>query len=77
MVERKSELFITIELHSKEVNLMNKIQIGDTVEIKARIVDYNDSSKKVKLRITGYEEDKETLAERYIWLNYNDIKQQN
>ena len=53
---------------------MSKIQIGDMVEIKAQIVDYNDGLEKVKLRITGYEEDKRNFAERYIWLNYSDIK---
>ncbi|MBQ7067151.1 MAG: hypothetical protein IJN92_10070 [Lachnospiraceae bacterium] len=56
---------------------MSKMQISDIVEIKAQIVDYNDGLEKVKLRITGYEEDKRSLAERYIWLNYNDIKQTN
>ena len=56
-----------------EVLVMNKIQIGDIVEIKASIVDYNERSKKVKVRITGYEEDKRNFAERYIWLDYNDI----
>lgn len=53
---------------------MSKMQIGDTVEIKVQIVDYNDGLEKVKLRITGYEEDKRNLAERYIWLNYSDVK---
>lgn len=52
---------------------MNKIQIGDIVEIKASIVDYNDGLEKVKVRITGYAEDKRNFAERYLWLNYNDI----
>ena len=53
---------------------MSKMQMGDMVEIKAQIVDYNDGLEKVKLRITGYEEDKRNFAERYIWLNYSDIK---
>lgn len=56
---------------------MSKMQIGDSVEIKAQIVDYNDGLEKVKLRITGYEEDKRNLAERYIWLNYSAVKQLN
>lgn len=56
------------------MNFISKMQIGDTVEIKVQIVDYNDGLEKVKLRITGYEEDKRNLAERYIWLNYSDVK---
>ena len=56
---------------------MSKMQIGDSVEIKAQIVDYNDGLEKVKLRITGYAEDKRNLAERYIWLNYSAVKQLN
>lgn len=52
---------------------MNKIQIGNIVEIKASIVDYNDGLEKVKVLITGYAEDKRNFAEKYIWLNYNDI----
>lgn len=49
-----------------KVLIMNKIQIGDIVEIKASIVDYNEGSRKVKVRITGYGEDKRNFAERYL-----------
>ena len=56
---------------------MSKIQIGDMVEIKAQVVDYNDGLEKVKLRITGYAEDKRNFVEKYIWLNYSNIKQLN
>lgn len=48
---------------------INRIQIGDIVEIKAQVVDYNDGNKKMKLRITGYAEDKVTPVDRYIWVN--------
>lgn len=56
---------------------MSKNQIGDIVEIKAQVVDYNDGDEKIKLRITGYADDKVTLAERYIWVNCSDIKNLN
>lgn len=48
---------------------INRIQIGDIVEIKAQVVDYNDGNEKMKLRITGYAEDKVTPVDRYIWAN--------
>ena len=48
---------------------INRIQIGDIVEIKAQVVDYNDGDEKMKLRITGYTEDKVTPVDRYIWVN--------
>jgi len=56
---------------------MNKMQIGDSVEIKAQVVDFNDSARKVKIRITGYAEDKVAFAERYIWVNYDDVNNLN
>lgn len=34
----------------------------DIVEIKAQVVDYNDGDEKMKLRITGYAEDKGTFV---------------
>ena len=39
------------------------------MEIKAQVVDYNDGDEKMKLRITGYTEDKVTPVDRYIWVN--------
>lgn len=56
---------------------MSKIQIGDIVEIKAQIVDYNDGDEKMKLRITGYAENKVTPVDRYIWVNYADVNNLN
>jgi len=53
---------------------MGGINIGDVVEIKANIVDYNDGSEKAKVQITGYAEDKSSFTEKYLWLNYSDIK---
>lgn len=65
----------TVEIEDlAEECAMKKIQIGDTVKIKAEIVDYNDGAEKAKVRITGYTADKHSFVERYIWLNYNDIK---
>lgn len=55
----------------------NKFQIGDIVEIKAQIVDYNDGDEKAKLKIVGYAENKNALTERYIWVNYTDVKNVN
>lgn len=51
---------------------MSKTRIGDIVEIKVQVVDYNDGDEKMKLRITGYAENKVTPADRYIWVNYAD-----
>jgi len=48
--------------------------IGDVVNIKATIVDFNDGCQKAKVRIEGFAEDKNTTTERYIWVNYNDMK---
>ena len=56
---------------------INKIQIGDIVEIKAQVVDYNDGEEKIKLRITGYAENKITPVDRYIWVKYTDINNLN
>lgn len=50
---------------------MDNVQIGDIVTLKATVVDYNEKEGKVKVRIAGYEEDKKTSVERYIWLDYN------
>lgn len=55
----------------------SKFQIGDIVEIKAQIVDYNDGYEKAKLRVIGYAENMHTPTERYIWVNYTDIKNSN
>lgn len=52
---------------------MSKTRIGDIAEIKAQVVDYNDGGEKMKLRITGYAEDKVTPVDRYIWVNYADV----
>lgn len=46
-------------------------------EIKAQIVDYNDGDEKAKLKVLGYAENKNTLTERYIWVNYADVKNSN
>lgn len=53
---------------------MEKINIGDTVKINTEIVDFNDSSKKAKIKITGYAEDKVTITERYIWIDYENLQ---
>ena len=55
----------------------SEFQIGDIVEIKAQIVDYNDGDEKAKLKVLGYAENKNTLTERYIWVNYADVKNSN
>lgn len=54
-----------------------KIDIGNKVDIKATVVDYNEVSKKVKVRIKGFSEDKYSNAERYIWIDYDDIQKIN
>lgn len=54
-----------------------KIDIGNKVNIKATVVDYNDGSKKAKVRIEGFGEDKYSNAERYIWIDYDDIQKIN
>lgn len=51
-----------------------KIDIGNKVNIKATVVDYNDGSKKAKVRIEGFGEDKHSSTERYLWINYDDIQ---
>ena len=51
---------------------INKFQIGDIVEIKAQVVDYNDGDEKIKLRISGYAANKITPVDRYIWVKYTD-----
>lgn len=51
-----------------------KRNIGDVATIKVTIVDFNDGCQKAKVRIEGFAEDKHTTAERYIWVNYNDIQ---
>lgn len=56
---------------------INKIQIGNIVEIKAQVVDYNDGDEKIKLRITGYAANKITPVDRYIWVKYTDINNLN
>ena len=48
--------------------------IGDVVNIKATIVDFNDGYQKAKVRVEGFAEDKNTTIERYIWVNYNEIQ---
>lgn len=52
---------------------MSKTRIGDIAEIKVQVVDYNDGDEKMKLRITGYAENKITPVDRYIWVNYADV----
>lgn len=52
------------------------INIGDEVKINANVVDYNEGSKKVKLKINGYDETKTTITYKYIWVDYDDIKNQ-
>lgn len=47
--------------------------IGDNVNIKANVVDYNEGSRKVKVRIEGFGENKHDRTERYIWLDQNNM----
>lgn len=47
-----------------------KVSIGDKVKIEATVVDYNEGTKTVKLRIEGLQEDNYTPAERYIRMQY-------
>lgn len=51
---------------------MKDLQIGDKVQVKARIVDYNTD--KIKVEIIGYAEDKEKSVSRYVWLDKDDVR---
>lgn len=42
------------------------VNIGDKVKIEAVIVDYNEGTNTVKLRIEGLQDDNHTTIERYI-----------
>ena len=54
------------------------VKIGDEVNIKAAVVDYNEGGDgMVKVRIEGLSENKVNTASRYIWLYYDEIQHQN
>lgn len=50
------------------------VSIDDKVTIEATVVDYNEGSKTVKLKIEGFQEDNYTPAERYIRMRYADCE---
>lgn len=50
------------------------MKIGGVVKITSTIVDFNDSQKTVKLRITGLSEDNHTSTEKYIRMKYENIQ---
>ena len=43
-----------------------EVNIGDKVKIEAIVVDYNEGTKTVKLKIKGLQEDNCTQTEKYI-----------
>ena len=50
------------------------MKIGDVAKITATIVDFKESQKTVKLRITGLSEDNHTPTEKYIRMKYENIQ---
>lgn len=51
-----------------------EINIGDTVKIKAEVVDYNKKDKKAKLKICGYCDNNVDEKEVYIRIGFKDIE---
>ena len=54
---------------------MREIAIGIIVKIDATIVDYNEGTKTVKLKIKGLQEDNHTPTEKYIRMRYVDCEE--
>lgn len=50
------------------------MKIGDVAKITSTIVDFNESQKTVKLRITGLSEDNHTPTEKYIRMKCENIQ---
>ena len=50
------------------------VNIGAKVKIEATVVDYNEGTKTMKLRIEGFQEDNHTPTERYIRMRYTDCE---
>lgn len=51
-----------------------KVNIGDGVNVKAFVVDYNEGCRIVKVRIQGLAEDNLTPTEKYIRVKYEDLQ---
>ena len=49
------------------------INIGENVKINATVVDFNEGTETVKLRIKGLQEDNCTPTEKYIRMKYEDL----
>ena len=50
------------------------VKIGEKVKIEATVVDYNEGSKTVKLKIGGFQEDNYTPAERIFVCDMQTVK---
>lgn len=59
---KKSKINKNFVIGRKGTGMVRAYIKPDIVEIKAQVVDYNDGDEKMKLRITGYAEDKGTFV---------------
>ena len=51
-----------------------EVKIGDKVKIEAMVVDYNEGTETVKLRIEGLQEDNYTQKTKYIRVKYENFE---
>lgn len=59
---------------ANKMGIGTKLNIGDEINIKATVVDWNDGFGTVKLKIDGLQEDNVSKKEVYIRMNVDELR---